>query len=145
LVVADGNPLQLSSLAAARAKKARLIARPEGAGAQQLLAALLRRERQEISDFGDTIEAATGPDIAQMIRAGHGDWGIATRAVATAAGIDFVPLAVEHFDLLMRQRDAFRAPLQKLLKLMGTPAFAAHASELGGLNVSAAGCVRWAP
>jgi len=145
LVVAHGNPLQLTSLAAARAKKARLIARPEGAGAQQLLAALLRRECLQISGFGDTIEAATGPDIAQMIRAGHGDWGIATRAVATAAGIDFVPLAVEHFDLLMRQRDAFRAPLQKLLKLMGTAAFAAHASELGGLDVSAAGCVRWAP
>jgi putative molybdopterin biosynthesis protein len=145
LVVAHGNPLQLSSLAAARAKKARLIARPEGAGAQQLLAALLRRERLEIADFGDTSEAATGPDIAQMIRAGHGDWGIATRGVATAAGIDFVPLAVEHFDLLMRQRDVFRAPLQKLLKLMGTPAFAARARELGGLDVSIAGCVRWAP
>jgi putative molybdopterin biosynthesis protein len=145
LVVAHGNPLQLSSLAAARAKKARLIARPEGAGAQQLLAALLRREHLEIADFGDVSEAATGPDIAQMIRAGHGDWGIATRGVATAAGIDFVPLAVEHFDLLMRQRDAFRAPLQKLLKLMGTPAFAARARELGGLDISVAGCVRWAP
>jgi excisionase family DNA binding protein len=145
LVVAHGNPLQLSSLAAAHANKARLIARPAGAGAQQLLAALLRRERLEIADFGDAIEAATGPDIAQMIRAGHGDWGIATRAVATAAGMDFVPLVVEHFDLLMRQRDAFRPPLQKLIKLTSSPTFATRAKELGGLDVSAAGCVRWAP
>jgi len=145
LVVAHGNPLQLSSLAEAHAKKARLIARPAGAGAQQLLAALLRRERLEIADFGDAIEAATGPDIAQMIRAGHGDWGLATRAVATAAGMDFVPLAVEHFDLLMRQRDAFRPPLQKLMTLMNSPTFAARASELGGLDVATAGCVRWAP
>jgi putative molybdopterin biosynthesis protein len=144
LVVAAGNPLGLSSLAAAREKKARLIARPQGAGAQQLLAALLRRERQEIGDFGEA-EAATGPDIAQMIRAGHGDWGIATRAVATGAGLEFVPLAIEHFDLLMRQRDAFRHPLQKLLKLIGSGEFAARARELGGLDVSAAGCVRWAP
>src|SRR5690349_7168810 len=58
LVVAHGNPLQLSSLAAAHANKALLIARPAGAGAQQLLAALLRRERLEIADFGDAIEAA---------------------------------------------------------------------------------------
>jgi len=145
MVVAHGNPLQLSSLASAHAKKARLIARPEGAGAQQLLSALLRREGLEIVDFGATIEAATGPDIAQIIRAGHGDWGIATRAVATAAGIDFVPLAVEQFDLLMRQRDAFRPPLQKLMKLIGSPTFAVRARELGGLDVSAAGCVRWAP
>src|SRR5262249_41661839 len=138
LVVAHGNPLQLFSLAIAHAKKARLIARPEGAGAQQLLAALLRRERLEIVDFGEAIEAATGPDIAQMIRAGHGDWGIASRAVAIAAGIDFVPLAVEHFDLLMRQRDAFRPSLQKLMKLIGSASFAARARELGGLDVSAA-------
>jgi excisionase family DNA binding protein len=144
-VVAAGNPLGISSLAVVRQKKARLIARPRGAGAQQLLAALLRREQLEIGDFGEAIEAATGPDIAQMIRAGHGDWGIATRAVATAAGLDFILLAVEHFDLLMRQRDAFRHPLQKLLKLIGSPEFAARARELGGLDVSAAGCVRWAP
>jgi len=145
LVVAQGNPLQICSLAAAQAKKARVIARPEGAGAQQLLAALLRRERLEITDFGDRVEAATGPDIAQMIRAGHGDWGIATRAVATAAGMDFVPLAVEHFDLLMRQRDAFRPLLQKLMKVIAGPTFVARARELGGLDVSAAGWVRWAP
>jgi molybdate-binding protein len=110
MVVAAGNPLRLTSLTTVREKHARLIARPEGAGAQQLLLALLNREHLEISDFGDAVEAPTGPDIAQMIRAGHGDWGIATRAVATTAGLEFVPLAVEHFDLLMRQRDAFRPP-----------------------------------
>ena len=145
LVVAPGNPLGLSSVAAARENNARLIARPQGAGAQQLLAALLKRERLEIGDFGEATEAATGPDIAQMIRAGHGDWGIATRAVAASAGLDFVPLTVENFDLLMRQRDAFRRPLQKLLKLIGAREFAARAKELEGLDVSATGSVRWAP
>jgi hypothetical protein len=45
----------------------------------------------------------------------------------------------------MRQRDAFRPPLQKLLKLLASPAFAARAAELGGLDVSDAGSVRWAP
>jgi len=145
LVVAPGNPLGLTSVAAARENNARLIARPQGAGAQQLLAALLKRERLEIGDFGEATEAATGPDIAQMIRAGHGDWGIATRAVAASAGLDFVPLTVENFDLLMRQRDAFRRPLQKLLKLIGAREFAARAKELEGLDVSATGSVRWAP
>jgi excisionase family DNA binding protein len=145
MVVAAGNAQGLSSLATAHEKRARLIARPKGAGAQQLLLALLRRERLEIGDFGEAPEAPTGPDIAQMIRAGHGDWGIATRAVATTAGLAFVPLAVEHFDLLMRQRDAFRPPLQKLLRLIGDPAFAAQARDLGGFDVSAAGRVRWAP
>jgi putative molybdopterin biosynthesis protein len=145
MVVAAGNPLGLSSVRDAGEKKARLIVRPEGAGAQQLLLALLRRERLDISHFGETAEAATGTEIAQLIRAGYGDWGVATRAVAAASGLDFVPLVVEHFDLLMRQRDAFRPALQTLLRFMGTATFATRARELGGLDVSAAGSVRWAP
>ena len=95
--------------------------------------------------LGRTVLAPTGPDIAQAIRAGHADCGVATRAVATAAGVGFVPLCIEHFDLLMRQRDYFRAPLQTFLKLLADPRFASRASELGGLDVSAAGSVRWSP
>ena len=106
---------------------------------------LLGRERIFLGELAIAAEAATGPDIAQTIRAGHGDCGIATRAVATAAGLDFVPIEIERFDLILRQRDAFRPPFQKLLKLMAGPAFRARAAELGGLDVSDAGCVRWAP
>jgi putative molybdopterin biosynthesis protein len=145
MLVAACNPMGLRSLPDAQLKKARLVVRPAGAGAQQLLAALLKGHGLNVSDCLVTGEAPTDPDIAQMIRAGHGDWGIATRAIANAAGLDFVPLGVEHFDLLLRQRDAFRPPLQKLLKLITGPIFAARAIELGGLDVSAAGCVRWVP
>lgn len=145
MVFAAGNPLGLSSLTSARDRNARIIVRPEGAGAQQLLQALLKREGVDISEFGSAAEAPTGPDIAQMIRAGHGDLGIATRAVAASAGLGFLPLVLERFDLLMRQRDAFRPPLRRLLKLIGMPAFAKRATELGGLDVSGAGEVRWSP
>jgi putative molybdopterin biosynthesis protein len=145
MLVAACNPIRLSSPSDALSKKARLVVRPAGAGAQQLLAALLKRDGHTVSDCKVAGEAPTGPDVAQMIRAGHGDWGIATRAIAKAADLDFVPLQVEHFDLLIRQRDVFRPPLQKLLKLMADPIFAVRALELGGLDVSGAGCVRWAP
>ena len=64
----------------------------------------------------------------------------------TAAGLDFVPLCVERFDLLMRQRDYFRPPLQALLALLPrADASPPGRSELGGLDVSGAGRVRWAP
>jgi excisionase family DNA binding protein len=145
LIVAQGNPLGLKRLADAKAKSARLAVRPEGAGAQQLLHALLKHHALRLADFRTPIVAPTGPDIAQAIRAGHADCGIATRAVAAAAGLDFVPVAVERFDLLMRQRDSYRPALQKLLGLLRQPLFAARAKELGGLDVSFAGATRWAP
>lgn len=144
-VVAKGNPLKIHSLADARANKARLIARPDGAGAQQLLQALLKRAELSARDFPPVIVAPTGPDIAHAIRAGIGDFGVATEAIALAADMDFVPLVTERFDIIMRQRDSFRPPLQKLLALLRSSAFAEHARELGGLDVREAGQVRWAP
>ena len=145
MLVATGNPMDIGSLLDARLKKARLIVRPAGAGAQQLLETLLKRDGVQVSDCLIAAEAPTGPDIAQAIRAGHGDYGIATRAVAFASGLDFIPLASERFDLLMRQRDAFRPPLQMLLTLLKSTSFAGRARDLGGLDVSGAGSVRWAP
>ena len=145
LIVAAGNPLQLASLREAHARGLRAALRPAGAGAQQLLVGLLRREGVSVDDLRNTLVAPTGPDIAQAIRAGHADFGVATRAVAMAAGLDFAPLCIERFDLLMRQRDYFRPPLQALLELIGDARFATRAGELGGLDVSAAGRVRWTP
>jgi DnaK suppressor protein len=53
----------------------------------------------------------TGADLAQAVRAGHADCGVASRAVAAAAGLAFLPLAWERCDLAMRQRDYFRKKL----------------------------------
>jgi molybdate-binding protein len=120
--------------------------RPEGAGARQLLYSLLGRDKLDPSDLAPASGTCpTGADVAQAIRGGHADCGIATRAIATAAGLDFIPLALERFDILVRQRDYFRGPMQAMLGLLSDARFAAHARELGGLDVSAAGCIRWAP
>jgi excisionase family DNA binding protein len=144
-LVAPGNPLKIATIADASARKARLVTRPQGAGAQQLLEALMMKDGVTQTDLPAAYIAPTGPDVAQAIRSGHCDIGIATEAVALAAGLDFVPLVQERFDLLMRQRDAFRPQLQTLLNFMRSADFAARAKELGGLDVSAAGEIRWAP
>ena len=146
LIVGAGNPLGITGLASAAAAKARFAIRPEGAGAQQLMGALLKRERIDRSRLTLTPGTSpTGADIAQAIRGGHADCGIATRTVAVSAGLDFLPLAWERFDLLMRQRDYFRKPMQTMLCLIAEPRFAARAKDLGGLDVGGAGQIRWAP
>jgi molybdate-binding protein len=119
--------------------------RPDGAGAQQLLEALLRREQIAEKRLKIALTAPTGPDIAQAIRSGEVDCGIATRTVALAAGIDFVPLTRERFDLLMRQRDSYRPALQTLLRFLASPRLKTRAAELGGLDAAPAGEIRWAP
>jgi molybdate-binding protein len=124
----------------------RMATRPAGAGAQLLLLALLHRAGIGLKEIAAVDPPCpTGPDIAQAIRAGRADCGIATRSVANAAGLDFVSLAWERFDLVTHPRHYFRPPLQALFALLRTPGFASRAQELGGYDVSEAGRVRYAP
>ena len=143
LVVASGNPLRLADVADIATKRARIALRPQGAGAQLLLLALVARAGLALDDLAVVKPACpTGADIAQAARSGRADCGIATRAVAQAAGLDFVPLAWERFDLALRQRDYFRPPLQALFKFIRAGAFRERAAELSGYDVSEAGDVR---
>lgn len=139
-----GNPLKIGGIDDIVAKRARIALRPKGAGAQLLLLSLLQKSKRLLDQLTVAQPAApTGPDIAQAIRAGRADTGIATRGVANAAGLDFVPIVWERFDLLMRQRDYFRAPLQALMGFLRSDVFAARAQEMGGYDVSETGVVRF--
>lgn len=143
LLVETGNPRALSDIGSVAARRARIALRPAGAGAQLLLLSLLGQ-----ADLApDALNAVkppcpTGPDIAQAIRSGRADCGIATRSVARTAGLDFVPLTWELFDLVLRQRDYFLPGPQTLFEFVRSAPFAERAAELGGYDVTAAGRVR---
>ena len=143
LLVAPGNPLGLTGIGSVADRAARLAQRPDGAGAQLLLLALLARGGIELRRLRRVSPVCpTGPDLAHAIRTGHADCGIATRSVARAAGLDFVTLAWERFDLALRQRDYFLPAAQALFAFMRSEAFRARAEELGGYDLAETGCVR---
>lgn len=143
LLLARGNPLRLADVTGVAAARARLALRPQGAGAQLLLLALLARAGLAIETL-TTVKPVcpTGPDIAQAVRSGRADCGIATLAVARTAGLDFVPLVWERFDLALRQRSYFLPGPQALFTFMRSSAFHERAAELGGYDISEAGTVR---
>jgi excisionase family DNA binding protein len=143
ILVAPGNPLGLRDIASITASGARMAQRPAGAGAQLLLLALVARAGIGPNELKLAKPAfPTGPDTAQALRAGRIDCGIATRAVALAAGLDFVPLAWERFDLVLRQRDYFMPGPQALFGFLREASLRDRAGELGGYDVSDAGAVR---
>ena len=143
LVVAGDNPKKLSDVASVAARGARLAQRPQGAGAQLLLLLLLSRAGLSI-DAMTTLRPVcpTGPDVAQAVRSGRADCGIATRSVAQAAGLGFVSLTWERFDLALRQRDYFLPGPQALFRFLQTEGFRERAAELGGYDVREAGTIR---
>ena len=135
LLLAPGNPKHLHGLADVLVTGAQMAVRQPGAGAQMLLDVLLRRAGAVHKDLRRLEPPClTGPDLAAAIRAGKADCGIATRAAARSAGLDFVPLLWENFDLLMRQRSYFRPPIQALIGFMGQKRLKQRAAELDRLR-----------
>jgi excisionase family DNA binding protein len=145
LLLPPDNPKHLHSLSDVLASGARMAVRQPGAGAQMLLDVLLTRAGARLRDL-HRLEppCLTGPDLAAAIRAGKADCGIATRAVANSAGLDFVPLLWENFDLLMRQRSYFRPSIQALIGFMGQQRLQQRAAELTGYDPAPSGQIRFA-
>lgn len=145
LVLPHGNPKRLHGLTDVLATGARMAMRQQGTGTQMLLDVLLKRAGASTRDLR-RIEtpALTGPDLAELVRAGQADCGIATRAAARSAGLDFVPLVWENFDLAMRQRSYFRPAMQALLRFLSERRLRQRAEELTGYDPSPAGLIRFA-
>jgi putative molybdopterin biosynthesis protein len=142
-LVAPGNPKNFTNMKSVVQGRARVAQRPQGAGAQLLLLALLNAAGADASQLAkDAPLCHTGADVAQAVREGRADCGIATRAVAGAAGVDFVPLMWERFDLVLRQRDYFLPPQQALFDFMRSASFKNRAKELPGYDVREAGQIR---
>jgi len=144
LLLQPGNPKGLTSVAGVLASGATMAIRQSGAGAQMLLDALLKQQGAKLKDLRRLDPPClTGPDLAAAIRAGNADCGIATRAAANAAGLDFMPLLWENFDLVMHQRDYFKPALQALMNFISQPILKQRAKDLTGYDTTPAGTIRY--
>jgi len=144
LLLPPGNPRSLYGLADVIESNAKMAMRQTGAGANMLLDVLIARagaSQKELNRLEPP--CLTGPDLAAAIRTGRADCGVATRAAARAAGLEFVPLAWESFDLLMRQRTYFQPSIQALVRFLTQDSFARRAAELAGYDTNPAGQVRF--
>jgi len=144
LVVARGNPLGLMGLDDVAKKRARLIQRQPGAGAQILFDELAREAGHAAADF--TVAAGTAlteTDVASAVADGVADCGLAVGAVARHYGLDFVKLHKERFDIACRRRSYFEPPLQKLFAFARTEAFRAKAASLGAYDLAVTGRVHY--
>lgn len=144
LLLQPGNPKNIASFADMLASHATMATRQPGAGAQLLLDVFLKQHGVKLKDLRRLDPPClTGPDLAAAIRAGNADCGIATRAAAKSAGLDFVPLLWENFDLVMRQRSYFKPALQSLIGFVSQGRLKQCATDLSGYDIMPAGKIRF--
>jgi excisionase family DNA binding protein len=141
IVVPKDNPLGLTNISDIARKRARIAERQAGAGAQALLIRLCKLSGIDLQSLQREVVARTGDDLALAVREGRVDCGIATRATAATRGLDFVSLAWERFDLVVRRKNFFEPAVQALLSFARKPVFPDRATALGGYDVADTGKV----
>jgi molybdate-binding protein/predicted nucleic acid-binding protein len=137
LLVARGNPRQIHSLADLARGDVHFINRQRGAGTRVLLDYQLGRlalDPCQIQGYTDT--APTHLAVAASVAQGNADCGLGIQAAAQVFNLEFLPVAVERFDLVIPVEyfeSALLAPLLALLRRRD-PGFCSHVAALGGYN-----------
>lgn len=102
LMVAKGNPKNITSLKDVLDNNNRYINRQNGAGTRILLDYLLAKENLDKQDIsGYDREGTTHMAVAIAIKQDSADVGMGVMAAAKALDLDFIPLDVEDYDFLI--------------------------------------------
>jgi len=142
LLMRDGNPHRVRTIVDLARKRLRVARRQPEAGSHRLFVHLLAQAGIDPSSLDWTRRAAHAEtELATIVRDGNADVGLGIEAAARAHGLAFIPLTSERLDLIAWRRDAFEAPLQRLLSWTRTAEFAAKADALGGYDVANTGRV----
>lgn len=140
LIVAPGNPLGLSGIEDLTRPGLRYVNRQRGAGTRALLDHELgRRGIDPAAITGYAREEHTHLAVAAAVAADRADAGLGILAAARAFGLDFVPVAQEPYDLVLRASMLDDELLAPLWELLARPEFRAEVEALGGYSCTETG------
>ena len=143
LMVAPGNPLDITALDDLLRSDVRFVNRQRGSGTRVLLDYHLGQlgiEPASIPGYGR--EEYSHLAVAAAVSGGSANAGLGILSAARALGLDFVPLFDEEYDLVIPQEHYRSRLLQPLLALLGDAEFRAAVDALGGYDVTRMGEVR---
>jgi putative molybdopterin biosynthesis protein len=140
LIVASGNPKRVRGLEDLPRPDVRYVNRQPGAGTRVLLDYKLRRLRIRPERIaGYEREEHTHMAVAVAIASGLADAGLGIRQAAVALGLDFVPLEVEDYDLVLLRTFAVSDMGERLRAAVRSPEFAAAVARLAGYSTEHTG------
>ncbi|PMR75765.1 substrate-binding domain-containing protein [Billgrantia endophytica] len=133
LMVAPGNPKGLRDLEGLAGGSLRFINRQAASGTRALLDGLLAMEGIAASRIrGYEVEEYTHSAVAAYVAAGMADAGFGVEAAARRFGLDFVPLAMEHYLLVCHQRSLAEPRFAFLLEVLKSETFQSAVKALPG-------------
>lgn len=144
LMVAPGNPKQIISLADLKRPEISFVNRQKGSGTRIYLDSQILRLGINPSQIrGFEREETTHVGVAMAVAESKADAGIGTQSAAASAGLDFIPLMKERYDLICLKDSFDRSPLAWLAVTVRSRDFKAMLNSMPGYDTGDTGEVRF--
>ncbi len=140
LYVQRGNPKRIVGWDHLGRPGIKLVNREHGAGARVLLDEQLRLHGIRPSALQGYFQEETSHiAVAARIAAGEADVGVGSEKAAALVGIEFIPLAVERYDLVVLNRPEHAEWIALLKKTLQSEEFKRELQAIGGYDLSRTG------
>jgi len=139
-VIARGNPMRISGFEDLTREGVRFVNRQPGSGTRLLLDHHLEKAGIPAARIdGYDREVFTHIEIGLAVLSGEADAGIATVAVSSLLGLEFVPVTRERFDMICDQSVFFQKGVQALVEVLNGEMFRKRVEGLGSYDFQSAG------
>lgn len=139
--VAKGNPKKIFTWTDLARPDLRFVNRERGSGARVLLDEQLRIQdiaHQSVNGYGN--EETSHIAVASKIARGEADVGLGIeKAAQQVNNLDFVPLQIERYDLVIRKEDIDKPYFQALMSILKSGAFRNEIVGIGSYDVTRMG------
>ncbi len=142
-LVLPGNPKRIRTLHDLAQPDVRFINRQSGSGTRVWLDIQLHKaglDEKLITGYQN--EKSTHSEIAQAIITGDADVGLGLQAISQAYSLDFIPLTLERYDLVLYMHNLDQEPYSLLQKSLELKGIRSNLEKLGGYDCSESGRVR---
>lgn len=136
LMLAKGNPLDIKEFADIAKNGVRYVNRQKGSGTRVLMDYLCEQYAVNVGDiYGYEREELTHTSVAAQIANGSADAGMGIYSAAQLYDLDFLPICIEEYDLIIPDH-AWKTPVvQQLIATLKSPAFREKMLAMGGYTV----------
>ncbi|MBQ8263664.1 MAG: molybdopterin biosynthesis protein [Oscillospiraceae bacterium] len=143
LMLQKGNPLGISSISDLTRDSLRYVNRQKGSGTRILIDYLCKKEGIDVSRiYGYEREEFTHTSVAAQIASGTADAGMGIYSAAKLYDLDFLPICMEQYDLLIPDYAWDTPMVQQLIEVLRSDAFRTRIEALGGYELDKPGRVR---
>ena len=140
IIIQKGNPKGISGVKDLKKDGIKIVNRQQGTGTRLLFDGELNKAGISGKTIeGYDIEVQKHLDVGLEVLSGRADAGPAIKTVASLLNLDFIPLRMERFDIIVLKDRFFDQGIQLFLGLLRSEDFKTLARELDGYDLSITG------